>query len=313
MDSRTLYLQGVACRMCMEQQDLNGSLQNYIQTNHHCTNLRPKTNFGIKSMPSREATRLARDERALKLANKKLARVAQTQIGTNFTITVDRTALSCTSTKGESLSELLIDKAILVDIINTSPDDMQWNTQIQEERRAARRDKRQKMQRTRQTEDSPIELGISGTQRTMQLKKMITPERANTCTWVAHFMSVNTAMCFFLYDERLNKSYNSIEPKFKLCCNGGKVQLPQLQEASKVLYELLFNNSTKSKYFRDNIRSYNSMFQFISMGAKIDRGITTFRGPPTFILSSENYHLMSSLIPPAENCPKFTQLYVFDT
>nr|XP_025642090.1 uncharacterized protein LOC112736732 isoform X3 [Arachis hypogaea] len=165
--------------MCMEQQDLNGSLQNYIQTNHHCTNLRPKTNFGIKSMPSREATRLARDERALKLANKKLARVAQTQIGTNFTITVDRTALSCTSTKGESLSELLIDKAILVDIINTSPDDMQWNTQIQEERRAARRDKRQKMQRTRQTEDSPIELGISGTQRTMQLKKMITPERAN--------------------------------------------------------------------------------------------------------------------------------------
>ncbi|KAL4326989.1 hypothetical protein AHAS_Ahas13G0055200 [Arachis hypogaea] len=129
--------------MCMEQQDLNGSLQNYIQTNHHCTNLRPKTNFGIKSMPSR---------------------------GTNFTITVDRTALSCTSTKGESLSELLIDKAILVDIINTSPDDMQWNTQIQEERRAARRDKRQKMQRTRQTEDSPIELGVQRYLYTMLIR-----------------------------------------------------------------------------------------------------------------------------------------------
>ncbi|XP_072073101.1 uncharacterized protein [Arachis hypogaea] len=117
----------------------------------------------------------------------------------------------------------------------------------------------------------------------------------------------------FWYDERANKSYNSTEPKFKLCCNGGKLQVPQLQEAPKVLYELLFNNSTKSKHFRDNIRSYNGMFQFTSMGAKIDRGVTTSRGPPTFILSGENYHLMGSLIPPEGNYPKFAQLYVFDT
>ncbi|XP_072072942.1 uncharacterized protein [Arachis hypogaea] len=153
------HLQGVPCGMCMEQQDLNGSLQNYIQTND-CTNLRLENNFGIQSMPSRDATRLARNERVLKLANKKLAKVAQTQTGTNSSITVDRTVSGYTSAQGESLSESLIDKAVLVDLINTSTDGIQWNMLIQEERRAARRDRRQKMQRRRQIEDSPIELGV---------------------------------------------------------------------------------------------------------------------------------------------------------
>ncbi|XP_025692541.1 uncharacterized protein [Arachis hypogaea] len=49
------------------------------------------------------------------------------------------------------------------------------------------------------------------------------------------------------------------------------------------------------------------------MGAKIDRGISQARGLPTFIFCGENYHLMSSLIPPKGNIAKFSQLYVFDT
>ncbi|XP_072052195.1 uncharacterized protein [Arachis hypogaea] len=121
--------------------------------------------------------------------------------------------------------------------------------------------------------------------------------------------------CFalFWYDERINKSYNTDQPKFTMCCKGGQVQLPHLPEAPKVLYELLFNNNPKSKHFRDNIRSYNSMFQFTSMGAKIDRGINTSRGPPTFILCGENYHLIGSLIPPEGNNAKFAQLYIVDS
>ncbi|XP_052111545.1 LOW QUALITY PROTEIN: uncharacterized protein LOC127742858 [Arachis duranensis] len=117
----------------------------------------------------------------------------------------------------------------------------------------------------------------------------------------------------YWYAERSNKSYNTTDPKFTLCCKGGNVQLPQLQQAPRVLYDLLFNNTPKSKHFRDNIRAYNSMFQFTSMGAKIDRGISQARGPPTFILCGENYHLMGSLIPPKGNIAKFFQLYVFDT
>lgn len=55
------------------------------------------------------------------------------------------------------------------------------------------------------------------------------------------------------------------------------------------------------------------MFQFTSMGAKIDRGINTSRGPPTFILCGENYHLIGSLIPPEGNNAKFAQLYIVDS
>ncbi|XP_057755479.1 uncharacterized protein LOC130974634 [Arachis stenosperma] len=117
----------------------------------------------------------------------------------------------------------------------------------------------------------------------------------------------------YWYAERSNKSYNTTELKFTLCCKGGKVQLPQLQEAPRVLYDLLYNNTPKSKHFWDNIRAYNSMFQFTLMDAKIDRGRSQARGPPTFILCGENYHLMGSLIPPEENIAKFFQLYVFDT
>ncbi|XP_057760779.1 uncharacterized protein LOC130981179 [Arachis stenosperma] len=117
----------------------------------------------------------------------------------------------------------------------------------------------------------------------------------------------------FWYDQRSNKNNNTVDLKFNLYCKGGQVQLPHLPEAPNVLYELLFNNTPKSKHFRDNIRSYNSMFQFTSMGAKIDRGLNTSRGLPTFTLFRENYHLMESLIPPEGNVTKFAQLDVFDT
>ncbi|XLV02820.1 hypothetical protein S245_017157, partial [Arachis hypogaea] len=117
----------------------------------------------------------------------------------------------------------------------------------------------------------------------------------------------------FWYDQRSNKNNNTADLKFNLCCKGGQVQLPHLLEAPNVLYELLFNNTPKSKHFRDNIRSYNSMFQFTSIGAKIDRGLNTSRGLPTFTLFGENYHLMESLIPPEGNVTKFAQLDVYDT
>nr|XP_029145189.1 uncharacterized protein LOC112717234 [Arachis hypogaea] len=117
----------------------------------------------------------------------------------------------------------------------------------------------------------------------------------------------------FWYGERKEKHYNTNEPTYTLCCKGGQVEIPQLQEAPKVLYNLLYGNDARSKHFRENIRTYNSMFQFTSLGAKIDRGKSSSRGPPTFILCGENYHLMGSLIPPDGYMTKFAQLYVIDT
>nr|XP_029148364.1 uncharacterized protein LOC112743237 [Arachis hypogaea] len=71
----------------------------------------------------------------------------------------------------------------------------------------------------------------------------------------------------------------------------------------------------KSKFhtYKKLLKCCMSCYTFTSMGAKIDRGRNNSRGPPTFILFGENYHLMGSLIPPEGSMAKFAQLYVFDT
>ena len=55
------------------------------------------------------------------------------------------------------------------------------------------------------------------------------------------------------------------------------------------------------------------MFSFISIGAKIHSLINDGPGPPQFILSSQNYHRIGSLLPEKRSNPKFAQLYIYDT
>jgi hypothetical protein len=63
----------------------------------------------------------------------------------------------------------------------------------------------------------------------------------------------------------------------------------------------------------ENIRSFNSMFAFTSMGGKIDSSMNSGNAPPTFVLNGENYHRIGSLLPMEGDEPKFAQLYVYDT
>ncbi|VVA13357.1 Hypothetical predicted protein, partial [Prunus dulcis] len=69
----------------------------------------------------------------------------------------------------------------------------------------------------------------------------------------------------------------------------------------------------KSVLFRENIRVYNSMFAFTSMGAKIDKSINNGSSPYVFKISGQVHHLMGSLLPLDGQCPKFAQLYIYDT
>ena len=71
------------------------------------------------------------------------------------------------------------------------------------------------------------------------------------------------------YDERVRKSQNIRKPKFSLCCMQGKVSLP-LKQVPPLLNDLLHNKHPKSKKFIENIRAYNMMYAFTSMGGKID-------------------------------------------
>ena len=116
------------------------------------------------------------------------------------------------------------------------------------------------------------------------------------------------------YDERINKDKQSKNPRFALCCGDGKIQLPLLEDPPQPMRQLLFDsNSTKSKNFQANIRSYNLMFAFRSPDTKVDIRYNTGKGPSTFRIHGQGHHLIGSLLPTPNNSPKFAQLYIYDT
>ena len=55
------------------------------------------------------------------------------------------------------------------------------------------------------------------------------------------------------------------------------------------------------------------MFSFTCMGGKIDKSMNVGNGPPVYKLSSQNYHMIGSLLPTPGSSPKFAQLYIYDT
>jgi len=114
------------------------------------------------------------------------------------------------------------------------------------------------------------------------------------------------------YDERTEKDKNPIVLDFSLCCKQGTVKIayPPLPEILKDLYH---KNDRISKFFMENICSFNSMFAFTSMGGNIDSSMNKGVAPPTFVLNDENYHQIGSLLPQPGNQPKFAQLYIYDT
>ncbi|KAK7312898.1 hypothetical protein VNO77_37136 [Canavalia gladiata] len=115
------------------------------------------------------------------------------------------------------------------------------------------------------------------------------------------------------YSERLNKRSHTDNPRFRLCCNQGKVKLPYLKNAPPTLLRLLRNDTDQSRFFRQNIKSFNMMFSFTSMGGQIQREVNDGNGPPMFVLCGENYHRIGSLLPLPMEAPKFSQFYIYDT
>ena len=116
------------------------------------------------------------------------------------------------------------------------------------------------------------------------------------------------------YEERTNKPNRPKNPEFSVCCQQGKVVVDFLKQPPEYLKELLdYRGDMRSIKFREQIRAYNSIFSFTSMGAKIDRTVNLCPGPYVYKISGQNYHRIGGLIPSHGNPPKFTQLYVHDT
>ncbi|XP_076935671.1 uncharacterized protein LOC143602463 [Bidens hawaiensis] len=98
-----------------------------------------------------------------------------------------------------------------------------------------------------------------------------------------------------------------------LCCHYGKVELPDYKQAPQSYQNLFTGVDRNSNLFMKNIRRYNSMFSFTSMGGKIDKSINRGNAPPIFRLSGQNYHSLGSLLLVQGSKPKFSQLYIYDT
>lgn len=116
------------------------------------------------------------------------------------------------------------------------------------------------------------------------------------------------------YRERVHKSSKSKNPTFSMCCQEGKIRLPEAKEPPDFLKQLLqYRGGKRAAKFKEKIRMYNSMFNYTSMGARIDNSINQTKGPYVFRISGQNYHNIGSLLPLDTSRPKFAQLYFYDT
>ncbi|XP_040361974.1 uncharacterized protein LOC112164813 [Rosa chinensis] len=119
--------------------------------------------------------------------------------------------------------------------------------------------------------------------------------------------------CFWVEEAIKQKSTKAL-PIYTNCCQKGEIKLPVPKPTPNLLKTLLNpNNGPDSKLFKENIRVYNSMFSFTSMGATIDHKINTGSGPYVFKISGQVHHLMGSILPSDGESPKYAQLYIYDT
>ena len=85
------------------------------------------------------------------------------------------------------------------------------------------------------------------------------------------------------------------EPK-GMCCQDGKVRVPDLLPPPQVLQELLDGTSPHSTAFLRDIRAYNNAFQMTSFGCT--KRVQEAGHMPTFKVQGQVYHLLGSILPP---------------
>ncbi|XP_040369338.1 uncharacterized protein LOC121051242 [Rosa chinensis] len=113
---------------------------------------------------------------------------------------------------------------------------------------------------------------------------------------------------YFWHEEAIKQSSINAQLIYTNCCRKGQIKLSQPKPTPNFLRTLL-----NDKQFKENIRIYNSMFCFTSMGAKIDHKINAGSGPYIFKINGQVHHLMGSVLPSEGESPKYAQLYVYDT
>ncbi|KAG9319383.1 hypothetical protein KVV02_002733 [Mortierella alpina] len=98
------------------------------------------------------------------------------------------------------------------------------------------------------------------------------------------------------------------EPLYSICCQQGKVHLPDIIPDSR-LAEIVKTD----KGFLPKIRKYNSSMSFASMNAKYDQTLASARdGVYSLKLEGKVTHYIGSLLPTDTEEPKCAQIYIYD-
>ncbi|KAJ1253831.1 hypothetical protein BS78_K174200 [Paspalum vaginatum] len=117
----------------------------------------------------------------------------------------------------------------------------------------------------------------------------------------------------FWYEERVRRDRGTSSPVYTKCYKEGSVVLPPYRPPPEPLLGLLTGvNRSLSAHFFENIRNYNSMFAFTSMGVRIIDSVNDGRGPYVFNVSGQLCHRIGSLFPREGERPEYAQLYIFD-
>ncbi|KAK4409487.1 hypothetical protein Sango_0021700 [Sesamum angolense] len=70
----------------------------------------------------------------------------------------------------------------------------------------------------------------------------------------------------------------------------------------------------EDRIFRQNIRAYNHVFSFTSMGVALDENLPAFnQGIYTFRAHGLIYHRIGTLLPPPGMRPRYLQMFIYDT
>ncbi|KAJ7437949.1 hypothetical protein FB451DRAFT_1060666, partial [Mycena latifolia] len=113
--------------------------------------------------------------------------------------------------------------------------------------------------------------------------------------------------------EAVSSKSTAARSEFGMCCNHGKVDLPELPEPPQQLKRLLVAADTQATEFRTHITQYNAALAFTSLGVNDDKAINQQgRSGWVFRILGNLYHLSGALTAPEGTAPSYSQLYIYD-
>jgi len=115
------------------------------------------------------------------------------------------------------------------------------------------------------------------------------------------------------FEERVKSTSKKNNLLFSMCCNSGRVRLPELCPIDPIICEYLTGYDFKSAEFRTSIRMYNSLLSFTSMDAQVDKTlIQNNRGTFTYRINGAIHHKIGDVLPADKENPHFSQIYIYD-